>query len=82
MVPYFPTLSKLHSSYESCLKTPVKNLHSSMYRLLSIVMDMAIHRPLKPVSFKTDKTEKRSFLKLLLDNKGLDTLNLRNAVKS
>ena len=41
-------------------------------------MDIANHRLFKPVIFKKDEQEERSFLKLLFANKDLDAINLSN----
>jgi hypothetical protein len=75
---YALPFSKLHSLYKSCLDTPVTDPNSSMYRLTAVVMDIANHRLFKPVTFKKEEQEKRSFLKLLFANKGLDAINLSN----
>ena len=75
---YAPAFSKLHSLYKSCLDTSVTDPNSIMYRLTAVVMDIANHRLFKPVTFKKEEKEKRSFLKLLFANKGLDAINLSN----
>jgi hypothetical protein len=41
-------------------------------------LDIAGHRPFKPVGIKKDEIDKRSFLKLSFANKGLDGINLGN----
>jgi hypothetical protein len=41
-------------------------------------LDIAGHRPFKPVGIKKDEIDKRSFLKLSIANKGLDGINLGN----
>jgi hypothetical protein len=42
-----------------------------VYKLTTIVLDIAGHRPFKPVGIKKDEIDKRSFLKLSFANKGL-----------
>ena len=71
-------LSKLHALYNSCWVNNVTNLNSKEYKLTAIVLDIAGHRPLKPVGIKKDEIDKRSFLKLSFANKGLDGINLGN----
>ena len=46
--------------------------------LAAILFDIIHHRLFKPVSIKTDGTDKRSFLKLPLDNKGINAIDLDN----
>jgi hypothetical protein len=49
----------------------VTNPNSKEYKLTTIVLDIAGHRPFKPVGIKKDELDKRSFLKLSFANKGL-----------
>ena len=60
------------------MESPVTNPNSNQYKLTAIIFDIAHHRLFKPVGIKKDDTEKRSFLKLLFANKGLDAINLSN----
>ena len=71
-------LSKLHAMYNTCLVSNVTNPNSNEYKLTAIVLDIAGHRFFKPVGIKKDEIDKRSFLKLLFANKGLDGINLGN----
>jgi hypothetical protein len=57
---------------------PHCNLNSNEYKLATIVLDIARHRLFKSVDIKEDEIDKRSFLKLLFANKGLDAMNLGN----
>ena len=56
----------------------VTNPNSNEYKLTAIVLDIAGHRLFIPVGIKKDEIDKRSFLKLLFANKGLDGINLGN----
>ena len=73
-------LSKLHALYNSCLVNNVTNQNSNEYKRTAIVLDIAGHRPFKPVGIKKDERDKHSFLKLSFANKakGLDDINLGN----
>jgi hypothetical protein len=71
-------LSKLHALYNSCWVNNVTNPNSKEYKLTTIVLDIAGHRPFKPVGIKKDEIDKRSFLKLSFANKGLGGINLGN----
>ena len=51
------------------LETQVTNPNISMYRLSTIIMDIANHRLFKSISFNKDKPRKRSLLKFLFANK-------------
>jgi hypothetical protein len=51
-------LSKLHSLYNSCLINHATNPNSNEYKLIAIVLDIACHRPFKPVSIKKDEIVK------------------------
>ena len=48
-------LSKLHALYNSCLVNNVTNPNSNEYKLTTIVLDIAGHRPFKPVGIKKDE---------------------------
>ena len=71
-------LLKLHALYNLCLVNHVSNPNSNEYKFTAIVLDIAGHRPFKPVGIKKDEIDKRSFLKLSFANKGLDGINLGN----
>ena len=68
----------LHSLYKSCLANPCTDIHSSLYRLIAIVLDIGKHRLFRPVETRESSNDTRSFLPLRFANKGLDAINLGN----
>jgi hypothetical protein len=56
----------------------VTNPKSNEYKPTAIVLDIAAHRPFKPVGIKKDEIDKSSFLKLSFANKGIDGLHVGN----
>jgi len=75
---YSLPLTELRSLQLECEKLRFNNEYSSKHRLNSIIMDIAYHRLFRPVITSTNDPDKRAFLKLKFNNKGLDNINLTN----
>ena len=70
-------LASLQRLYNRCLNTYIFDT-SSLYKLNSIILDIANCRMFKPVNSDIPNESPRKFLNMKFANKGIDAINIGN----
>ena len=77
----FP-LSRLNEMYKQSIEAHIPNVYSAEQRLHYIIQDIAFHRLFKPAKINCAVENKRSFMNIHFDNKGLDAINIGNILNN
>ena len=79
---YSIPLSILNEMYKQSIEAHIPNVYSAEQRLHYIIQDIAFHRLFKPAKINCAVENKRSFMNIHFDNKGLDADDVMNEVNN